>query len=222
MGLKSSVQLRFTLYLDGSTWSVDMFATHDSSCDWKPKPKHPKEFVRFLVETSPQHSHENDSNNRRYSLSILNDVAGRRRPNFAFPSSRHAACSFSGCALTAAHFPPSRQLVFFVLLATFVGATWCGQQVYAKFDSNKVQYWWCWHVNTNSKLPPLGCMIYSVALENAHTPCVHTLEKGHVRKGGESCTHLSSFWAVPATPEQAHVLTLGTTLMASSFPQLSS
>lgn len=70
--------------------------------------------------------------------------------------------------------------------------------------------------------PPHGCMIYSVALENAHTPCVHTLEKGHVRKGGESCTHLSSFWAVPAKPEQAHVLTLGTTLMASSSPQLSS
>lgn len=66
--------------------------------------------------------------------------------------------------------------------------------------------------------PPHGCMIYSVALENAHTPCVHTLEKGHVRKGGESCTHLSSFWAVPAKLEQAHVLTLGTILMASNSP----
>lgn len=64
--------------------------------------------------------------------------------------------------------------------------------------------------------PPRLHDLFSCTRKCAYAMCAHTHnEKGHVRKVGESCTHLSSFWVKSAEPEQAHVLTLGITTKVS-------
>lgn len=89
----------------------------------------------------------------------------------------------------AAHWLPRTFLLHGNLFSLFCSPhssapLWFGQQVYAKFDSNKVQYWWCWHVNTNSKLPPAWLHdLFSCTRKCAYAMCAHIRKRARTKRG---------------------------------------